>query len=102
MDRKQAESIVADKTQVRGGCRCVSREDALLILGDEILGLLDSDAIRRIGPEPGFIYAWNVIDYLAAENPAMLCNSKIHKCPDFIARHECEKIKAKEVTGQAD
>lgn len=82
MDRKQAESIVADKTQVRGGCRCVSREDALLILGDEILGLLDSDAIRRIGPEPGFIYAWNVIDYLAADDPERLCKRNALATPD--------------------
>jgi hypothetical protein len=82
MDRKQAESIAADKIQVRGGCRCVSREDALLILGEEILGLLDSDAIRRIGPEPGFIYAWNVIDYLAADDPERLCKRNALATPD--------------------
>jgi hypothetical protein len=82
MDRKQAESIVADKTQVMSGCRCVSREDALSILGEEILGLLDLDAIRRIGPEPEFIYAWNVIDYLAADNPAMLCKRNALATPD--------------------
>jgi len=55
MDREQASELVAPITVAVGGFQGVSAFDARQLLGDPV---------RKLGPRKGFVYPWNVVDYL--------------------------------------
>lgn len=45
--------------------RCVDLTVARSLLGDEYYDRMMADKIKNLGPKPGTIYPWNVIDYLS-------------------------------------
>lgn len=47
----------------------VAVEKVASLLGNDLLAVLLRDPIRRQGPRPGYIYPWNVIDYLDDNGP---------------------------------
>lgn len=60
--REEAAKIVAEVTEQVGPYKCVSHANCYKLLGEKF-DLLLKDPIRNKGPQ-GYIYYWNVIDYL--------------------------------------
>ena len=65
MDRQTAEETVSEYIIYINGYQAVHRLSAYVILGDKLYTELSTDKVRRQGPKPGYIYPWNVTDYLA-------------------------------------
>lgn len=70
MTRAEAQAVVAPVTESLPQeppyppCQGVPRDLALSLLGPERMAKLLADRIRCQGPKPGYIYPWNVVDYL--------------------------------------
>ena len=64
--REEAAKIVAEVTEQVGPYKCVSHLNCYKLLGDRF-DLLLKDIVRNKGPQ-GYIYYWNMIDYLSNES----------------------------------
>lgn len=60
--REEAAKIVTEVTEQVGPYKCVSHTNCYKLLGERF-DLLLKDVVRNKGPQ-GYIYYWNVIDYL--------------------------------------
>lgn len=65
MPREKAAAVVLPLTTRIGEYAAVAHDNAKLLLNDVDFARLQDDPIRSLGPRPGFVYPWNVIDYLA-------------------------------------
>ena len=65
MDRQTAEEIVTPYILKVNGYQAIHRLSAFIILGVKLYTELSTDKVRRQGPKPGFIYPWNIVDYLS-------------------------------------
>jgi hypothetical protein len=68
LSRVEAQSLVDGVTVSVQQYRAVPKSEVDRLLRDRAV-LLHSDPIRKLGPCPGFVYPWNVVDYLSQENP---------------------------------
>lgn len=66
--RDVAEEIVRPHVKTIRGFQYIEIETVKAILGERF-ATLEKDRIRFLGPVPGTIYPWNVIDYLTVEDP---------------------------------
>jgi hypothetical protein len=70
MTRPEATAVVAPliESLPQGGdyppAQGVPRDAALILLGGERFEKLMASRVRSGGPKPGYIYPWNVIDYM--------------------------------------
>lgn len=64
MRRRIAEEKVAEQTTRRNGYAEVTEQSARQLLGQKRYERLQADAVRCRGSQPGYIYAWNVVDYM--------------------------------------
>ena len=67
--RSEAQAIVDAVTFMVEQFKAVDFSDCIRLLGPERFLLLRSDPIRRLGPKSETVYPWNLVDYLACENP---------------------------------
>lgn len=74
MSRIDAESVIAPYVQSKRGATCLIQGEAYCVLGPVRYYRLEADPIRKHGPEPGYIYSWNVVDYLV--NPDLRAEKK--------------------------
>lgn len=72
LSRQQAQATVDAVTARVGNFAAVPVDDCRRLLGEERCELLLSDPIRCLGPVPGTVYPWNVVDYLSAADPRSL------------------------------
>ena len=72
LSREQAQAAVDAVTTKVGNFAAVPVDDCRRLLGQERCELLLSDKIRCLGPIPGTVYPWNVVDYLSSEDPRSL------------------------------
>ena len=82
MNRTEAQSAVAPfiesvpQAPPYPPAQGVTLDNARALMGDGRFAAMQADKIRRGGPKPGYVYPWNVVDYLddaanlsAAERP---------------------------------
>jgi hypothetical protein len=64
MNRDEAAAMVAPYVQRIDQYQGVAICDVVMLLGAPDAKRLKADRIRSLGPKPGFVYPWNVVDYL--------------------------------------
>lgn len=64
MTRDEAQAEVSAVTMLVGNFQAVKLRDANRLLGDEVYNQLCHDKLRHLGPAEGYVYPWNVVDYL--------------------------------------
>lgn len=70
MTREEASTLLGHlRTRVEGRYEAIDTGNALRVLGEERFARLCADPIRKHGPGAGYIYFWNVLDYLGWPDP---------------------------------
>jgi hypothetical protein len=82
LPRNEARSVVDTVTVRCGQYPAVLLSAARGILGEERYERMIADKIRRCGPADGYVYPWNVVDYLDAAGPfkASKCDTCVKEC----------------------
>ncbi len=63
--RSEAQKLVDLVTFRVGQYAAVHHHDAVLLLGQATFDRMMLNKIKNLGPVPGTVYPWNVIDYLS-------------------------------------
>lgn len=64
LTRTEIQSLVAPFVQRVGAMQGVKLRDCLAIAGDDCYDCLISHPIYQHGPAEGYIYPWNLVDFL--------------------------------------
>lgn len=69
VNRTEAQTQVDAVTTRIEQFAAVSLEDAAAMLGPERFAAMRADRLRSQGPREGYVYPWNVVDYLDEAGP---------------------------------